>query len=107
MDKIKSPYPVLRSGKTIDMNEIISELESEIRCNLKASIEAYESYDEVSTETYNDYIRVKGIIEVYCKCGYISTDEAKALTEGAWIMRKDKLHELEIIESVDEGKRNS
>lgn len=97
MDKIKSPYPVLRSGKTIDMNEIISELESEIRCNLKASIEAYKTYDEVSAETYNDYIRIQSIIEVYCKLGYISTDEAKALIEGAYSIRIKKLKELENI----------
>lgn len=95
MNKIKSPYPVIRKGKDIDMNEQIAAWETEYRIALKASVDAFTLYLEVSEETRNDFNNLREVIRAYQRLGYLDQEEADQLIDEAAEIREEILSEME------------
>ena len=95
MDNLQAVNKVLRSGKTVDMEAFLGELDSRYLYDLKATIGSFETYDEVSNETYGDLYRTIGKLEILLKLGYLSKEEYDAMVETAQDMRKVALKELE------------
>lgn len=95
MNKIESPYPVIRKGKDIDMNEQIAAWETEYRIALQATINAFSLYLEVSEETRNDFNNLREVIRAYQRLGYLDQEEADQLIDEAAAIREDVLSELE------------
>ena len=95
MNKIVSPYPVIRKGKDIDMNEQIAAWETEYRIALQATINAFSLYLEVSEETRNDFNNLREVIRAYQRLGYLDQEEADQLIDEAAAIREEVLSELE------------
>ena len=95
MNKIKSPYPVIRKGKDIDMNEQIAAWETEYRIALSTTIDVYTSYSAVSEETRNDFNTIREVIRAYQRLGYLDREEADNLIDEASEMRSAALTELD------------
>lgn len=95
MNRIESPYPVIRKGKDIDMNEQIAAWETEYRIALKASIDAFDSYSAVSEETRNDFNNLREVIRAYQRLGYLEAYEANNLIDEAADIRDEVLSEME------------
>lgn len=95
MNKIESPYPVIRKGKDIDMNEQIAAWETEYRIALQATINAFSLYLEVSEETRNDFNTMREVIRAYQRLGYLTQEEADQLIDEAAEIRAEVLSELE------------
>ena len=102
MNRIESPYPVIRRGKDIDMNEQIACWDAEYHIALQASINAFSSYSEVSEETRNDFNTMREVIRAYQKLGYLDQEEADNLIDEAAAIRTEMLKDLEV-ELEDEG----
>lgn len=73
----------IRSGKHINVAEELDELEAKFRADLKGTIDAYESMDDVSNESLNDLILFTTVIRVMNKFGYIDDEECKNICECA------------------------
>ena len=95
MNKIKSPYPVIRKGKDIDMNEQIASWETEYRIALQSTVNAFPYYLEVSEETRNDFNNLREVIRAYQRLGYLEKEEADKLIDEAAEIRNEILSELE------------
>ena len=95
MNRIESPYPVIRKGKDIDMNEQIAAWETEYRIELDASINAFDTYSEVSEETRNDLNRMREVIRAYQRLGYLTGSEADQLIDEAAEIRNEVLLNME------------
>ena len=96
MNKIKSPYPVIRQGKDIDMNEQIASWEMEYNIALDATINSFASYLDVSEETRNDLNTMREVIRAYERLGYLEHEEADNLIDEAITIRMEKLKVLEV-----------
>lgn len=97
---------IMRSGKVIDMISEIETLQAKYLSDLRASVSSFDSYDEVAAETLCDYNATKYVLLTLEKLGYLFKDECEEMIKEAEIQRKNVLKELEVIESVDAGKRN-
>lgn len=97
---------IMRAGKAIDMVAQIETLQTKYLADLKASASAFDSYDEVSAETLCDFNATKYVLLILEELGYLFKDECEDMIKEAEIQRKNILKELEVIESVDAGKRN-
>ena len=104
MNKIKSPYPVIRKGKDIDMNEQIAAWETEYRIalqstvnsfTLQSTVNSFTLYLEVSEETRNDFNNLREVIRAYQRLGYLDQEEADQLIDEAAAIREEVLSELE------------
>lgn len=95
MNKIKSPYPVIRKGRVIDMNEQIAAWETEYRIALQSTVNAFPYYLEVSEETRNDFNNLREVIRAYQRLGYLDQEEADKLIDEAAEIRNEILSELE------------
>lgn len=97
MDKLLNPENVKewRGGKSVDMEAFLGELDSEYLTDLDGTIEAYQTYDEVSQETYNDYKLVCSKLEMLRALAYLDDREFIAMRETAAEMRLKKLEALE------------
>ena len=84
----------LRTGRTININEIVDTIESEFKCALDATIDCNDSYDEVSNESYNDLLILKAKLIILNRCGYIDTEELNNMANLASDIRTDKLEKL-------------
>ena len=84
-----------RVGFRVDMYSILEELQRKYERDLKISAECFETYDEVSDETFNDFEKIKAKFELLMTVGYLDEDEVKALTEYAESLRYDLLYKLE------------
>ena len=91
MNKIESPYPVIRKGKDIDMNEQIAAWETEFRIELDASVNTFDTYSEVSEETRNDLNSMREVIRAYQRLGYLDQEEADKLIDEATEIRNEVL----------------
>ena len=87
---------LFRTGKSIDMMKEIEELQSKYSCDLQASVDTSETYDQVSENTYSDLAAVICTLEVLCKLGYLFRDEANDMIEVAREQRKTVLEALEV-----------
>lgn len=95
MNRIESPYPVIRKGKDIDMNEKIADWESEYKANLMGSVDTATYYSEASEETRNDFNILREVIRAYQFLGYLEAEEANTLIDEAANMRYTVLEELD------------
>ena len=95
MNRIESPYPVIRKGKDIDMNEQIAAWETEYRIALQSTVNAFPQYLEGSEETRNDFNNLREVIRAYQRLGYLEKEEADKLIDEAAEIRNEILSELE------------
>ncbi len=86
---------VLRSGKTIDMLAEIENLQEAYYRDLQLSVDSFDTYDEVSEETRNDYGKIYAVLSTFELLGYISHDEFGAMIEAASEQRISVLKALE------------
>lgn len=86
---------LFRTGKSIDMMKEIEELQSKYSCDLQASVDTSDTYDQVSENTYSDLAAVICTLEILCKLGYLFREEANDMIEVAREQRKTVLEALE------------
>lgn len=86
---------VMRSGKTIDMFSEIEDLQAQYSADLSASVQTYNTYEEVSNATYDDFLSVKMTISTFEMLGYLFKEEAAAMIEAAHNERMEKLDALQ------------
>ena len=86
---------VMRSGKTIDMFSEIEDLQAQYSADLSASVQAYNTYVEVSNATYEDFLSVKKTISTFELLGYLFKEEAEDMIEAAHNERMEKLDALQ------------
>ena len=86
---------VMRKGDKVNMEELLGSLDDMFLADLDASISSYNTKDEVSTETYNDYKLTCARLELLNQLGYLEDDELDAMRQTAAEMRLKKLEELE------------
>ena len=84
-----------RVGFGVDIYSILEEIQKKYEIELELTAEHFDTYDEVSNETYNDLLVVKVRLETLMIVGYLDKDEFKALTEYAESLRYDLLYRLE------------
>lgn len=84
-----------RAGFRMDINGILNDLEAEYKSNLKASVDNFDAYWEVSDETMTDLRVVKGKLQMLLQTGYINEDEFDAMSEFAENMRFAELEKVE------------
>lgn len=97
---------IMRTGKAIDMIAQIETLQTKYLADLKASVSSFDSYDEVAAETLCDFNATKYVLLILEELGYLFKEECEEMIKEAEIQRKHVLKELEVIDSVDAGKRN-
>lgn len=85
----------IRVGKHINIVDELDELEATLRADLKGTIDAYETYDEVSNETLNDLIVFNTIIRMMGKFGYLDEEEEVKICQQGASIRRDYLEKLE------------
>ena len=85
----------MRRGKTIDLEAFLEEMYEELECDLKASVETFETYHEVSEETQLDVSRVTYQLDMLKRLDYIDVDEFEAMVNYAKEKRFGYLKELE------------
>lgn len=88
---------VLRTGAKLDMLREIEELQETYYHDMQASVDAYNTLDEVSKETFSDYRCVCKVLETFAKLGYLMPEEAHAMKEAAWEQR------LSVLKGLEEG----
>lgn len=76
-----------RRVEKIEMINLLDSIEDDFLTNMKASYDSFNSYDEVSTETFNDYRVALAKIEILYEIGLITPAECKDLSEEANAMR--------------------
>lgn len=86
---------VMRSGKTVDMFSEIEDLQAQYSADLSASVQTYNTYEEVSNATYEDFLSVKMTISTFEMLGYLFKEEAAAMIEAAHNERMEKLDALQ------------
>lgn len=85
----------MRKGIVIDMDKFLEDLDRSYACDLKASIEAYDDYETVSAETYNDLNNVKQTLGLMKLLGYLTDYEHDEIVKVAEEIRLIALKELE------------
>lgn len=85
---------ILRTGKTIDMLTEIENLQEAYYRDLQASIDAFNTYEEVSEETRNDLTKVRTVLATFELLGYIDVNEYTAMSEAAAEQRESVLRGL-------------
>ena len=85
----------IRTGRAVNIIDVLDEIEDKLRCNIKGDIEAFTTLDEVSAETYNDEVDARVAIGMLEKLGYIDEEESQAMMKKAAEIRIAALEELE------------
>lgn len=85
---------IMRTGKTIDIKSEIEDLEATYRGDIEGTLDAYNSYDRISDETFNDFLNLKKTISTFEMLGYLDRDEAAAMIDYAAQIRMDYLDSL-------------
>lgn len=83
-----------RAGYRLNMNDVLQDLEDKYRSSLKATVDSFEFYDDVSNETFNDAAIMKGQIGLLVTTGYLDEEEAKAMIQVVDDIRMNILKEL-------------
>ena len=86
---------VMRKGDKVNMEELLGELDTLYLADMDASITSYDTKEEVSTETYNDYKLTCARLELLNQLGYLDEEETDAMRQTAAEMRLKKLEALE------------
>lgn len=84
-----------RAGYRLNMSDVLQDLEDKYRTSLKATVDSFESYDEISNETFNDAAIMKGQIGLLVITGYIDEEEANAMIQVVDDIRLNILNNLE------------
>ena len=85
---------IMRSGKQLDMYREIEDLQAKYYEDMQFSVSSFDFYDEVVTETYNDYMAVENTLNLFAKLGYLYKDEAEDMIQSAWEQRLTVLEGL-------------
>ena len=84
-----------RTGYRLNILDILQDLEDKYRSNLKATVDCFEGYEEISNETINDNQIFIAELHVLLTCGYINEDEFEAMVPIADEIRMNILKNLE------------
>lgn len=84
-----------RVGFRVDIYSILDEMQKKYEIDLEVSAKHFDTYDEVSDETYNDFLTLKARLETLMIVGYLDEDEVKTITDYAESLRYDLLYRLE------------
>lgn len=84
-----------RAGYRLNILDVLQDLEDKYRSNLKATIDWYDNYDEISNETFNDNQIFIAELHVLYTCGYINEDEFESMVPIADDIRMNILKNLE------------
>ena len=84
----------LRSGKVVNIVEMLDNWTDMYQASLEASIDAYDTYDEVSNETYDDEVKIVSNINVLEVLGYIDKEEASEMRQLASDIRMQMLDKI-------------
>ena len=76
-----------RRVEKVEMINLLDSIEDDFMTNMKASYDSFDTYDEVSSETFNDYRVAVGKIEILHEIGLITPTERQDLCEEANAMR--------------------
>lgn len=76
-----------RKVEKIEMNNLLDSIEDDFRLNMESTWNAYDTYDDVSNETYNDYRVALAKIEILHEIGLITPTECTEISEEANAMR--------------------
>lgn len=95
LNKKKDYRDELRKGKVVNMDNFLSEMDSEYIADLDGSISSFDNYDAISHETFNDYLVISGKLEILHILGYLDEEELNAIRQTAAEMRLKKLEALE------------
>lgn len=93
-----------RSGKLVNILDILDDIELKFRDDLNEDIEVYTTYEEVQAETYNDEVNARTQILLLETLGYIDEIECDAMITKATEIRLAKLEEME--KKINNGKEN-
>lgn len=86
---------VMRKGDKVNMEELLGQLDALYLAEMDATISSYDTYEDVSSVTYNDYEVVSGKLELLNQLGYLDEEETDAMRRTAAEMRLKKLEGLE------------
>lgn len=95
-----------RAGYRLNILDILQDLEDKYRSNLKATIDCYDNYDEISNETLNDNQIFIAELHVLYTCGYINEDEFESMVPIADDIRMNILKNLEK-EGAEDGSKEA
>lgn len=84
-----------RAGYRLNILDVLQELEDKYRTCLSTTLDSFESYEEVSNETYNDACIFKAELGLLLVTGYINEDELDAMIPIVDEIRLDILKNLE------------
>jgi hypothetical protein len=84
-----------RAGYRLNVIEVLQEMEDKYRTMLNMTVENFDSYDEISSETYNDAIVFKAELGVLLITGYLNEDEVEAMNPIVDQIRMEILSKLE------------
>ena len=84
----------LRSGKVVDIVEMLDNWTGMYQASLEASIDVYDKYDEAPNETFNDEVKIVSNINVLEVLGYIDKEEASEMRQLASDIRAQMLEKL-------------
>lgn len=76
-----------RRVEKVEMINLLDSIEDDYKTNMKASYDSFNTYDEVSNETFNDYRVAVAKIEILHEIGLITPEERQDLCEEANVMR--------------------
>lgn len=82
-----------RRVEKVEMINLLDSIEEDYLTNMKASFDSFDTYDQVSDETFNDYRVAVGKIEILQEIGLITPTECKDLCEEANAIRLKFLNE--------------
>lgn len=76
-----------RRVEKVEMTNLLDSIEHEFKMNMESTWNSFETYDEVSTETYNDYRVALAKVEILEEIGLITPTECRYLIEEANAIR--------------------
>lgn len=85
----------IRTGRAVNIIDVVDEIEDKLRCNIKSDIESFTTLEEVQAETYNDEVDARVQIALLERLGYIDETECNAMKQKAAEIRITALTELE------------
>lgn len=84
-----------RKAEHVEMISLMESIESVYRHELESTLKSFDSYHDVSDETYVDYMKVCAKIDVLEQVGILLPTEEADLKAEAYAIRLDILKELE------------
>ena len=86
---------VMRKGDKVNMEELLGSLDDMLLADLDGSISSFDTYEEISAETFNDYKLTCARLDILHLLGYLDEEETDAMRQTAAEMRLKKLEGLE------------